>query len=52
VEFIALSGDEKARWDKQLEGLTDAWIAEMKPKGYPADEIVADIRRLIKKHAK
>lgn len=51
VEFITLAAAEKAKWDARLAPITDAWIAKAKADGYPAEEIVSDIRALIKKHA-
>jgi TRAP-type C4-dicarboxylate transport system substrate-binding protein len=52
VEVIRLSAAEKARWDAKLQPLTDKWIADAKAKGFPAEEIVADIKRLIQKYSK
>ena len=52
VEVIKLSAAEKAAWDAKLEPLTSKWIADAKEKGLPAEQIVADIKALIAKHAK
>jgi len=52
VEVIELSAAEKARWDAKLQPLTDAWIANAKAKGLPAEAIVADIKALIQKYSK
>ena len=52
VEVIKLSASEKAAWDAKLEPLTNKWIADAKEKGLPAEQIVADIKALIAKHAK
>ncbi|MBW2678818.1 MAG: TRAP transporter substrate-binding protein DctP, partial [Deltaproteobacteria bacterium] len=49
VEFIEPS--DKAQWDKKLKPIVDAWIAKKEKEGFPAKEIVADIRALIKKYA-
>ena len=49
VEFI--NPADKAQWDKKLEHIVDAWIEKNEAKGYPAKEIVADIRALIKKYS-
>ena len=51
VEVIKLSAAEKARWDAKLQPLTDKWISDAKAKGLPAEEIVADLKRLIKKYS-
>jgi hypothetical protein len=50
VEVIQLSATEKAAWDKLLEPITNKWIEDMKAKGLPTEQIVADIKALIKKH--
>jgi len=52
VEFISLPAEEKAKWDAKLEFMVQDWIKEAKAKGFPAEEIVADIKALIKKYAK
>jgi TRAP-type transport system periplasmic protein len=52
VEVIKLSPEQKADWDAKLNPLIDAWIAEAKGKGLPAEAIVADIKALIEKHSK
>jgi hypothetical protein len=49
VEFIVPA--DRAQWDKKLEPIVDQWIAKKEKEGYPAKEIVADIRELIKKYA-
>jgi TRAP-type C4-dicarboxylate transport system substrate-binding protein len=51
VEVIRLSDSEKAKWDAKLQPLTDKWVAAAKKKGLPAQDIVDDIKRLIKKHS-
>ena len=50
VEFIELSGSEKAEWDKKLNFITDKWVQGAKLKGFPAETIVEDIETFIKKH--
>jgi len=52
VEFIALSPEEKAKWDEKLKFITDKWIEEAKAKGLSGEAIVDDIMALIKKHSK
>ena len=49
VEFIVPA--DKAQWDAKLQPIVDDWIAEKTAEGYPAKEIVDDIRALIKKYA-
>jgi TRAP-type C4-dicarboxylate transport system substrate-binding protein len=44
VEFIHLSDEEKAQWNKLLEPITAGWIDKAKGKGLPAEAIVSDIR--------
>jgi TRAP-type C4-dicarboxylate transport system substrate-binding protein len=51
VEVIKLSNAEKAKWDARLRPLQDKWVAGAKKKGLPAQAIVDDIKRLIKKHS-
>lgn len=50
VEVITLSKVQKAKWDKLLDPIMTDWIAETKAKGYPADDIVADIKAFMKKN--
>ncbi len=52
VEFINLSKEDKAEWDKLLDPITQKWIGEQKAKGFPAEEIVKDIKELIVKYSK
>ena len=51
VEVITLSAEEKAKWDKLLEPMTEEWIKDAKSKGFPAEQILKDIQALIKKHS-
>ena len=50
VEVITLSKTEKAKWDKLLDPIMDEWVMATKKKGYPADEIVSDIKMLMNKN--
>lgn len=50
VEFIKLSKEEKARWDKLIEPMVDEWIESMSAKGLPAKEIVSDVKAFAKKY--
>jgi TRAP-type C4-dicarboxylate transport system substrate-binding protein len=50
VEVITLSAEEKAKWDKLLEPITQKWIGDNKAKGLPAEQIVADIKSFSKNH--
>jgi TRAP-type C4-dicarboxylate transport system substrate-binding protein len=52
VEFITLSKKEKARWDDKLRFLTDKWVENSRAKGFPADAIVKDLKKMIKKHSR
>ncbi len=52
VEVITLTAEEKAKWNALLEPLTAQWVADAKAKGLPAEQIVADIKALVKKHSK
>jgi TRAP-type C4-dicarboxylate transport system substrate-binding protein len=49
VEVIELSKEEKARWDALLEPIIEKWVADNKDK-IPAEQILADIEALAKKH--
>jgi TRAP-type C4-dicarboxylate transport system substrate-binding protein len=51
VEVIRLSSAEKAKWDAKLQPLTDAWVADAKSKGLPAEDIVNDIKALVQKYS-
>jgi TRAP-type C4-dicarboxylate transport system substrate-binding protein len=50
VEIIELTGAEKARWDAKLEPITAKWVQNAKAKGLPAEQIVSDIKAIMKKH--
>jgi TRAP-type C4-dicarboxylate transport system substrate-binding protein len=50
VEFIELPPNEKSKWDAKLQSITEKWISDTKSKGFPAEQIVGDIKGLIKKH--
>jgi TRAP-type C4-dicarboxylate transport system substrate-binding protein len=50
VEFIQLPAEEKAKWDELLAPITAQWIEDTKAKGFPAEEIVEDMKELLKKH--
>jgi TRAP-type C4-dicarboxylate transport system substrate-binding protein len=50
VEFIELSEKEMAKWNGLLEPIVAKWIESTKTKGYPAKEIVADLKALMKKY--
>jgi TRAP-type C4-dicarboxylate transport system substrate-binding protein len=49
VEVITLSAEEKAKWDAKLLPLTEKWTADAKSKGFPAEDIVKDIKAFIEK---
>jgi len=51
VEFIQLSEAEKAEWDNKLQFLNDKWIQSAKEKGFPAEDIVADIKAFSKMYS-
>ncbi len=51
VEIISLSKEEKAAWDAVLQPMTDKWIQDAKAQGFPAEDIVADIKALTAKHS-
>jgi TRAP-type C4-dicarboxylate transport system substrate-binding protein len=44
LQVITLSKDEKGKWEKLLEPMTGKWIEDAKAKGFPAEEIVEDIK--------
>jgi len=50
VEFITIPAEERPEWDEKLQFITEEWIKEAKAKGLPAEDIVADIKALIKKY--
>lgn len=49
VEFIQLSKEEMAKWNKKLEFITDKWIKNAKEKGIPGEDVVKDIKMFTKK---
>jgi TRAP-type C4-dicarboxylate transport system substrate-binding protein len=51
IEVIEPSAEEKAKWDELLAPITAQWIEDTKAKGFPAQEIVEDIKALLKKYA-
>lgn len=50
VEFIALSQDEKAKWNGLLKPITEAWVKKADEGGFPGQAIVDDINALVKQH--
>ncbi|MFH0844281.1 MAG: TRAP transporter substrate-binding protein [Pseudomonadota bacterium] len=52
IEIIALSAEERAKWDKLLEPITGEWIKNAKEKGLPAEDIVADLKAFMAKRSK
>ena len=52
VEVINLPPAEKAKWDAKLQPITDKWVQGAKSKGFPAEEMVAEIKMLIQKRSK
>jgi TRAP-type C4-dicarboxylate transport system substrate-binding protein len=50
LELITLSPAEKAQWDALLEPIKAKGIAEATAAGIPAEEIMVDIQKLIKKY--
>ncbi len=51
VEVIQLSTEEKTGWDDRLQFITQEWIKSAGAKGFPASEIVDDIKSLTGKHS-
>ncbi|MFC1863286.1 TRAP transporter substrate-binding protein [Thermodesulfobacteriota bacterium] len=50
VEFIELSKDEKARFDQLVEPMIGGWIESAGAKGFPAREIISDIKAFTEKY--
>jgi TRAP-type C4-dicarboxylate transport system substrate-binding protein len=51
VEVIELSAEQKAKWNAMLAPNIEEWLKQAKDAKLPADEILADIRVLIKKYS-
>ena len=51
IEIIELSDEEKAKWDKLLAPITGKWIQSAKEKGFPAEQIVEDIKAMSRMYA-
>ena len=51
VEFIELTAAQKAKWNGLLEPIVAKWIADTKAKGFPAEQIVSDLKAFKKKYA-
>jgi TRAP-type C4-dicarboxylate transport system substrate-binding protein len=51
VEVVNLTADQKAKWNLMLQPLTAQWVGDAKAKGLPAEQIVADLKALVKKHS-
>jgi TRAP-type C4-dicarboxylate transport system substrate-binding protein len=49
VEFIELDAKEKEKWNEPLMPITEDWIKKWSAEGYPAREVVEDIRALAAK---
>lgn len=52
VEFIELSETDMAVWNAKLQPLVDNWTGQANGKGFPAREILDDVRTLTRKHSK
>jgi hypothetical protein len=52
VEVIKLTAAQKSEWGGMLQGIADKWIADAKGKGLPAEAIVKDMKRSIRKYSK
>jgi TRAP-type transport system periplasmic protein len=50
VDVIQLDAKAKAAWDQKLKFITDQWMADAKAKGFPAEAIVTDIRKLTEQY--
>lgn len=50
VEVITLDAATKGAWDQKLQFITDKWVTDAKAKGFPAEDIVADIQKLTEQH--
>lgn len=50
VDVIRLDAKAKAAWDQKLQFITDQWVNDAKAKGFPAEEIVTDIRKLTQQY--
>ncbi|MBU1904489.1 MAG: TRAP transporter substrate-binding protein [Proteobacteria bacterium] len=50
VKTFQLSKEEKAKWDKLLEPMTDKWIKDAEAKGLPAKAIIKDIKDFARKY--
>ncbi len=46
VELIELDDSERARWVEAGQTVQDAWLASASEQGLPAEELLADIKRL------
>ncbi len=51
VEFIEMTKAQKTKFDYLIQPLTSQWIRGAKAKGFPAGEIVKDIRKFIRKYS-
>ena len=52
LEVIQLPPEERTKWDALLAPITAQWIADAKAKGFPAEQVVEDLKALIKKYTK
>ena len=44
VEIFELSKEEKLKWDELLEPIMGKWLQDAKAKGFPAEQILSDIK--------
>jgi TRAP-type C4-dicarboxylate transport system substrate-binding protein len=51
IEVTELSADEKSKWDGLLAPLTGKWIKSASEKGFPAEQIVEDIKSFSRMYA-
>jgi TRAP-type C4-dicarboxylate transport system substrate-binding protein len=47
VELVTLSPEEKARWEKQFQGVMVEWAVGLEKKGLPARKTIADFREVL-----
>jgi len=52
LQVITLPPEELKKWHDLLEPITKKWIEDAKAKGLPAEQMLADLKELVKKYAK
>jgi len=52
LQVITIPPEELKKWHALLQPIIDKWVADAKAKGLPAEQMLSDLKELVKKYAK